>query len=224
MAGLGLLLGGCVGVGKPAVRVPAGASLGPGDLVFLDLGCGAACDAVARVTAEQLGVSGPALSHVAMIVEGGSRPSVIEAWPRDGVVERPLAEILSRVAAGEGQPGGFWVARLRPERRALGAAAAEVARRWRNLPYDHLFLPEEGRLYCAELVFRAYQSAAPGESLPFKWAPMSFGKPGTPERATWERYYRGLGHEVPDGVPGVSPLGIWLQGQPLFEAPAGPPP
>jgi hypothetical protein len=119
-----VLLASCAGQGPAPPPLPAGPPLRPGDLVFLDLDCGPSCEAVERVTAEQLGVKGPALSHVAMVVEGGARPRIIEAWPRDGVVERPLREILGRVRAGEGQPHGFWVARLRPERRALGESAA----------------------------------------------------------------------------------------------------
>jgi hypothetical protein len=210
------LLGACAARPPQTGRLPDGPWLRPGDLIFLDLDCGETCEAVARVTAEQLGVAGPALSHVALIVAGGAQPRAVEAWPRDGVVERPVAEIVARVRGGEGQPRGFWLGRLRPEHRALGQAAAAAARRYLGRPYDDLFLPDEGRLYCAELVLRAFARAG-GEGLPIRWLPMRFGRPGSPERAAWERYYRRLGHAVPEGVPGVSPLGIFVQGRPLFE-------
>lgn len=211
------VLASCAGHGSPTPKLPTGAPLRPGDLVFLDLDCGPTCEAVERVTADQFGVKGPALSHVAMVVEGGARPRVIEAWPGEGVVERSLQDLLARVRAGEGQPHGFWVARLRGGQRALGEAAAAAARRWLGRPYDDLFLPDQGRLYCAELILLAYQVAARAVAAPFKWLPMRFGRSGTPERAVWERYYRALGHEVPEGLPGVSPLGIFLQARPLFE-------
>ena len=208
-------------VGQACLLIGAGLLAGctgpfrPGDMVFLDLDCGSICDAMTRVTAEQLGVKGPPLSHVALIVQGGSRPLAIEAWPGDGVVERPLAEILARVRGGEGQRHGYWTARLRPSLSIVGEAVADTARRWRGLPYDDLFLPDEGRLYCSELVLRAYKTA--NAAVPFEWLPMRFGRPGTPERATWERYYRARGRSVPEGLRGVSPLGLYLQSRGLCD-------
>jgi hypothetical protein len=58
------LPGGSAGRGYHAAKLPAGPPLRPDDLVFLDLDCGATCDAVARVTVEQFGVAGPAFSHL----------------------------------------------------------------------------------------------------------------------------------------------------------------
>jgi hypothetical protein len=43
---------------------------------------------------------------------------------------------------------------------------------------------------------------------------MTFGKAKTKEYAVWKKYFDELHTPVPEGQPGISPLGIWLQ---LFE-------
>jgi len=202
--GLLALPTGCARVGARAASTAP--PLESGDLVFLDLDCGELCEAMAAVTAEQHGVPGPALSHVGLLERERGALFVLEAWPRGGVTRRPLAEVLARVRGAEGRRHGFRFGRLRPERRALGRAAVQAARELLGAPYDEDFLVENGRLYCSELVYLALRPA-------LRLSPMFFGRPGTPEREVWERYYRARGRVVPDGAPGISPLGVYLQGR-----------
>jgi hypothetical protein len=206
------------------IRRPFPAPLETGDLIFLDLDCGPLCVAIEEVTRQQYQVAGPALSHVGLIErDSDGRLWVWEAWPAraprsSGVVRTPLPEVLSRVAAAEGRPGGYWVGRLRPSWRALGRAALGRVKRWVNSPYDEDFLLNNGRFYCSELIYHAFQMANQGQAF-FSLHPMYFGAPGTAARRTWETYYHRRNVAIPEGQPGLSPLSIYLQGrqQNLFQ-------
>ncbi len=183
---------------SPAPRErPPHPPLASGDLLFLDLDCGELCDAIEEVTLEQLGVPGPRLSHVGIVeVERASgAASLLEAWP-PRVVRTPLAAALARARSGGRYPVP-----------ALDERAAEAARRRLGIPYDDDFLAGNGRLYCSELVHEATGR--------FRPRPMVFGRPGSPARATWERHFRGRGRPVPEGEPGLSPLGIYLEARAL---------
>ena len=201
----------------PAASPPAATStdlgtLQSGDLVFLDLDCGELCDAMARVTEEQFGVSGPALSHVAIVERSATGLSVLEAWPGTGVARTPLAQVLARK---QRSPARYL--RLRGDLRSAGEAATRAAAARIGTPYDDDFLPDNGKLYCSELVQEAYHEALSGSGTPspFRASPMAFGAPGSTARAVWNHYYGERHMPVPDGVAGISPLGVYLEARPL---------
>ena len=217
----------CAHPPQPPAHAPT-QDLRPGDLVFLDLEC-RECDAIATVTKEQFSVSGPNLSHVALVdgkpahVEGkhslvdgtySGKLSLLEAWPERGVTETSVEEFFKRVRGGRNQAHGYYV--LRPSSRWLPTArnAAKVIRAALHTPYDDLFLSDNGRYYCSELIAAAFRSAG-GQDL-FPLAPMFFGREGTRERAVWASYYQKRGQPIPEGKPGVSPLGIYLRARALF--------
>lgn len=203
----------------PAASPPAATStdlgtLQSGDLVFLDLDCGDLCNAMASVTEEQFGVSGPALSHVAIIERSATGLSVLEAWPGTGVARTPLAQVLARKQRG---PARYL--RLRGELRSAGEAATRAAAARIGTPYDEDFLPDNGKLYCSELVQEAYHDAfaanGSGTPSPLHTSPMAFGAPGSAARAVWIHYYGERHIPVPDGVAGISPLGVYLAARSL---------
>lgn len=182
---------------SPRDRVPL-PRFAAGDLLFLDLDCGELCDAIEEVTLAQLSVTAPRLSHVGIVELGADgTPALLEAWP-PRVMRTPLGAALARA-----KPGGRYLVHAP----ALGPRVAEAARHRLGIPYDEDFLPGNGRLYCSELV----AEAAPR----FRPRPMAFGRPGSAARASWERYYRARGQSVPDGAPGMSPLGIYLEARAL---------
>ena len=78
-------------------------------------------------------------------------------------------------------------------------------------PYDDDFHPDGGKLYCSLLVFEAYREAFGAAGSPFHLLPMYFGAERSAEREVWRRYFQGLRAPVPDAVPGISPLGAYLQ-------------
>ncbi|MFA6028479.1 MAG: YiiX/YebB-like N1pC/P60 family cysteine hydrolase [Elusimicrobiota bacterium] len=196
------------------VRTPPAAAARPlpsvetGDLLFLDFGRGDYYDAVADPTLEQYGVEGPRLHHAGLVEVVDGEPFVWEAWPMRGVGRVPLAFFLSRVQRGEGEPGGYLVGRLRPEFRALGFEAARRAEELRGLPFGTDLSWESRELYCSKLI--AVLFAGTGLFAP---RPMHFGREGTPERAFWEEHFSRLGLPVPEGQPGLSPLGLYLEGR-----------
>jgi len=190
-----------------------------GDLIFLDLDCGPLCDAMAEVTREQFGGEGPRLTHVGIVEVRDGTPFVWEAWPGKGVVRVPLRLFLGRVKGGEEAPGGFYVGRLDPSRRALAGPALDRVKAASGLPYDPAFSWDGPGMYCSKLVALAF--ADPSLLRP---RPMFFGREGSRSREVWREYFAARGMEIPDGEPGVSPLGIYLDGgAQLFSPQAGAP-
>ncbi len=184
-----------------------------GDLLLLDLAC-PACDAIAEVTKAQFGVEGPALAHVGLVVRHQGKEAVIEAWPgsetEGGEVQRvSIATFLSRTKSPWGTPRGPYGLRFGGALATIARRAATVALRHLGRPYDDRFLRENKGLYCAELLYEAFREANAGREF-FRLTPMTFGKPRSPHREVWERYYRQRGAAVPEGKPGISPLGIYL--------------
>ena len=57
-------------------------------------------------------------------------------------------------------------------------------------------------------------SLAFGGAAPFGPRPMFFGKEGSRTREVWRAYFAARGRPIPDGAPGVSPLGLFLALQP----------
>jgi len=189
---------------RPSRPLPEVAS---GDLVFLDLDCGALCDAMAEVTEEQFGTSGPRLNHVGIIEVEAGQPFVWEAWPGRDVARVPLREFLSRVSGGEAQPSGFYVGRLADGARALAAPALARVKAAAGAPYEPSFDWAGPGMYCSKLIAYAF-----GDGL-FPTRPMYFGREGSRAREVWRAYFAARGMAIPDGQPGVSPLGLYLDGQ-----------
>ncbi len=90
-----------------------------------------------------------------------------------------------------------------------------------GVPYDEVFLPDNGRLYCSELVALAFQAANDGEAF-FKTSTMTYKDPSTGDFfPAWVDYFKDLNTDIPEGLPGCNPGGlsrdekleiIWLDG------------
>jgi hypothetical protein len=197
-------LGQDIPVFQPARPLPQAST---GDLIFLDLDCGALCDAMAEVTQEQFGRQYPRLNHVGIIEVDGGKPFVWEAWPGRGVARVPLQEFLSRVSGGEGQPGGYYMGRLAAGSRRLAEPALARIKTIAGAPYETSFGWESQGMYCSKLAAYAF-----GEKL-FPPRPMYFGQEGSRARQVWQAYFAAQGKAIPDGQPGVSPLSVYLDGR-----------
>ena len=178
-----------------------------GDLIFQDLDCGELCDAIENVTKAQFCVDGPALSHVGVVIGGGRKISVLEAY--DGSVTlTPIEKVLARpqndtpkiihLESFHGLPKGF------------SKRIASVAPRYVGRGYDDYFDIDNNSYYCSELVYEIFKRANGGKEF-FHLLPMTFGKAGSKEHGVWKKYFDGLGMPIPEGRPGISPLGIWLE-------------
>jgi Permuted papain-like amidase enzyme, YaeF/YiiX, C92 family len=98
------------------------------------------------------GATHSSYSHCGIVARRDGRWVVIEAYR--GVEETPLMEWLAR-----GQGGGFVVYRLRsPHDQNIPALIAD-ARSHLGKPYDSRYQWDDERIYCSELVFKAYLRA-----------------------------------------------------------------
>jgi uncharacterized protein YycO len=180
-----------------AVENTISAPLLPGDLLFQSSSGSAVADAIEAVTD---GVDGRDFSHVGMVVKHGDSLAIIEAIS-SGVQ-------LTGITAFHLRSSDVMVGRITPEHRVLAERAANEAMAYLGMPYDKAYLPDNGMLYCSELVSLAYQSANAGEPV-FDQEPMSFKDPATGEYlATWVEHYAKLGVPIPEGVPGCNPGGL----------------
>jgi len=182
---------------RPTVPTTDPGRLRPGDLIFQKLNCGDLCRAIHRATRRK-GV--PEVSHVAVVESVEGRVvTLIEAYDR-GVARVTLDELARRT---RGSDGPAWIAaRLRPPHDALIPFFLQELAARLGRPYDRHFLPDNGAYYCSELISDALLSL--GVHI-FPRISMSFGKHGTWEYGVWEKYYRELDREVPQGEPGTNP-------------------
>ena len=167
-------------------QLPCGGtdSLRPGDLLFYH-DEGGMNDAVRASTGRY--------THVALVESVGDTVWIIDATQRHGVARRPLLRT----------PGG---AKPCPDAYRLAvpfdtAAVLDRARSLVGLPYDNAFLPDNGALYCSELVCECF----PGlfEARPMNWRNAKGRLP-----RYWKRHFRRLGMPVPEGVPGTNPTDL----------------
>lgn len=82
-------------------------------------------------------------------------------------------------------------------------AVIERAKSFIGQPYDDCFLPNNGMMYCSELVYEAYL-ADDGSHL-FKSKPMNFRDSRGKMPKYWKRHFRRLGIAIPEGVEGTNP-------------------
>lgn len=169
-----------------------------GDLIFQDLDCGDMCDAIEAVTQ---GFGGHKFSHVGLINRVGNAVMVIEAVG-PGVRMIPLDSFLKRTT------NKMYVGRVRKEYKSLVGKAIAFSVKQLGKSYDDAFLYDNGKYYCSELIYDAFQFAYQGKPF-FQLEPMTFKKPGSSEYfPVWVSYYRDLKMEIPEGKPGCNPGGL----------------
>jgi len=179
---------------------PAQAAVREGDIVFQT-------SRSAQSQAIQLATHSP-FSHMGLVVIRNGRPMVLEAIAH--VQLTPLEEWTAR-----GENGRYVVKRLRDEtilknpknRAALEKAALSFA----GKPYDPYFEWTDDRIYCSELVWKAYQRALGvqlGPLAPLKSFDLS-------NRLVQAKLTERYGDKVPLGERVISPAAIF--DSPLLE-------
>lgn len=173
-----------------------------GDLLFQDLDCGALCDAIEAVTPA---VNGKHFSHIGLVYVKQDSVFVIEAIGKD-VHLTPVQQFLNRNLK-KGQPA-IVVGRLKPTYTSLNEKAIRFALSQIGTPYDDTFLYNNGKYYCSELLYDAYQWAYHQKPF-FRLQPMTFKDPATGHYfPAWQSYYEKLNMTVPEGKPGCNPGSI----------------
>lgn len=165
-------------------------SLQAGDLVFRIAGEEGMSSAVAASTAWNDSLK---FDHVAIVAVGDGKPYIIEAAPDGGVRRTSWEEFI--------ESGGAVVMRVNvdfPVDMAIERASGFIGQ-----DYDWHFLPDNGKLYCSELVWESYLYAD-GSRL-FEALPMNFRDSDGNMPVFWEELFRRFGEPVPEGVPGTNP-------------------
>lgn len=148
-------------------------------------------------------------THVAVAVCTDSGEYLWEATRPEGVICRPLQEALAawHAALDTTQPLlDYMVMRqLTVPFDTLRLTASLQA--FRGQPYDDFFLPDNGRMYCSELVYECFYNTA-GHRL-FEAKPMNFRAADGTMPAYWTQYFDSLGVVIPEGVAGTNPTDMF---------------
>lgn len=99
-----------------------------------------------------------AFSHCGIVARRDGKWIVYEAL--QGVSETPLREFLFR-----GRNHGFAVYRLKDVHQPHIPATLEKARDYLGRPYDIRYRLDDEKIYCSELIYKAYRDATDGEEL-----------------------------------------------------------
>ena len=169
-----------------------------GDLLFQVRGESEFSDAISASTGTGDSVD---FVHVAIIyVDSEENISVIEASPADGVRMIALSEFLSDCTKIGGKPGVV-VKHLVCEFPVGDAVKNAMARIGEG--YDWYYLPDNGMMYCSELIYESFLTAD-GRHI-FQSQPMNFRLPDGSMPGFWVELYKELGVDVPEGIPGTNP-------------------
>ena len=185
-----------------------GDRLRTGDLIFvgipLDYAAEAPADSMDTAIAASTGVAGGLnLIHVAIAEVKADSVWIIDATLRHGVDRHPLDTFLTDFTLKDGSLPVFIV------KRAEGVdpkAAVGKAKTFCGQPYDLYFLPDNGAMYCSELVRESFLDAA-GRPV-FDNEPMNFRAADGSMPPYWEWLFGRLGTPVPQGLPGTNPQGM----------------
>ena len=165
--------------------------LRPGDLLFFSEE-GAMDNAIKASTGQY--------THVAMVESLGQRDTVwiIDATQKHGVSRRPLT-----IKYGSSDFPDVY--RFRDGCFSIDSVLAR-ARSFIGQPYDNAFLPDNGALYCSELVYEVFLDDCSDkgkhliEAKPMNWRDKNGNLP-----QYWQEHFKKLGMPVPEGVPGTNP-------------------
>lgn len=154
-------------------------------------------EAITDATAHGCGLK---YDHVAIVAADGDNLSVIEASSRNGVVETGWDDFMEQSRFDDGRYG-IVVMRLNADfdvKKAIATARSHVGEE-----YDWSFLPDNGRMYCSELVYESYRDKEDRHL--FDASPMSFRDADGNMPQFWIDLFDRLGEKVPEGVNGTNP-------------------
>ncbi len=176
-----------------------------GDLVFVgipmnySLQQGSMSEAISAATSDSTGLN---LIHVAILEVKGDSTWIIDATIKHGVDRHPLDTFFRDFTLRDGSLPTFKI--MRPEASAAEAEQfVQNAKKYLGQPYDVSFLPDNGAMYCSELVYNSYITPD-GEHL-FSEAPMNFLDKDGNMPIYWTQLFERIGQQVPQGIPGTNP-------------------
>lgn len=169
-----------------------------GDLIFQAQGDGEFSKAISNSTSRGDSVS---YVHVGIIdMEEDGRINVIEASPEEGVRIVSLEKFMG-TSPDEGHEVIYVIKRLGIEFPV--EETIERAKSYLGEAYDWWYKPDNGKIYCSELVWESYRDFN-GKRI-FASYPMNFRDSEGNMLEFWVKLYEELGEEVPEGLPGTNP-------------------
>lgn len=168
-----------------------------GDLLFCVAEGSDFSNAITNVTAYNDSLQ---FDHVAMVVYENNCPFVIEASSKKGVSISSLNDFLTTATHVNGKIGVV-VKRIAIDFSAI--AAAEKARNFMGEPYDWSFLPDNGKMYCSELIYECYRN---DDNTPlFTSKPMTFKDANGNIPQFWIDLFQSHDETIPEGIQGTNP-------------------
>ena len=141
------------------------------------------------------------LIHVAILEVGKDTTWIIDATIKHGVDRHPIDTMFKEFTLKDGSQPTYIVKRLKDSRKA--AQYVENAKQFLGLPYDVAFLPNNGALYCSELVRESYRTDDGG--FIFDEKPMNFKNSEGEFPLYWQQLFALIGQEIPQDIPGTNP-------------------
>ncbi len=172
-------------------------SLRTGDLLFTVGANSAMTEAITAATGSEKLLN---FSHVGIAVVSNEVDSVLEATPSRGVRMISLEAFQQQAARIGNRPA---VVAMRLKDTTGVTAAVHRARSYIGQPYDYSFRPDNGRIYCSELIWESYRT--PDGNPRFAARPMNFRAADGSMPAFWVKLFERLGEPIPQGEPGTNP-------------------
>jgi hypothetical protein len=198
-AGTGIIDIGANQVIVPPIETTVYYNIQPGDILFQDLDCGGACDAIEAVTE---GANGMDFSHCGMVVRIGNEMKIVEAYGEVKVTD--VNTFFSRSKNANGEPKVL-IGRVKQEYGEIPDESANIAKAYIGKGYDDAFDMKNDKYYCSELLYECFKKANKGKDF-FPLNKMTFNEPGTNKPMPfWVDYFKKLGVPVPEGKKGINP-------------------
>lgn len=172
-----------------------------GDLVFVGIPADYSLeqDSMGSAISDATGKGELNIIHVAIAEVKGDSTWIIDATIKHGVDRHPLDTFLTDFTLKDGSLPVFIVKRLKDDRNA--AAYVENAKAFLGLPYDVAFLPDNGAMYCSELVRESYRD----REYIFDNKPMNFKNADGEFPVYWQQLFSLIGQDIPQNIPGTNP-------------------
>ena len=194
---------------------PKPQELRTGDLVFMGIpnDYSLSEDSMDGAIASATGSTGELnLIHVAIAEVAEDSVFIIDATLKYGVDRHPLDTTIKQFTLRDGSQPVYIVKRLKDAKLAENWVAR--AKTFCGQPYDQAFLPDNGAMYCSELVRESYLTSEGG--FLFDRKPMNWKNEKGEIPVYWTQLFALLGMDVPQGVPGTNPQD--MSRSPLLEA------
>jgi len=186
----------CIACGNNLTKENSDFQLKVGDILFQDLDSSPLCDAIELVTP---GYKGANFSHIGLIVSEAGELKVLEALPPK-VMLTTIDDFLTRSFDKNGSPKVI-VGRLKNQYKSSVSSAINLAKEKLGVKYDKVFLLNNERYYCSELIYEAFEK----DSI-FQLQPMTFLHPETKDTLQiWKDYYSDLEIKIPENELGINP-------------------